>query len=98
MPRPVVLSEQDLPHQILVVDLAQRLEGVRDVHDAAEKFDHSEHVAESEVRVVSHPADPGVLLGAAPAALRDDYDAVVSLGRMGTACPCPHRKTTLSSG
>ncbi|WP_249336099.1 protein-tyrosine phosphatase family protein [Sinomonas gamaensis] len=34
---------------------------------------------------VAHPADSGVLLGAAPATSHDDYDAVVSLCRMGTA-------------
>jgi ADP-ribosylglycohydrolase len=50
-----------------------------------DRFDHSRYVSPSEVEVVAHPADTGVLLGAAPAISRDDYDAVVSLCRMGTA-------------
>lgn len=51
---------------------------------AAEHFDHSAYVAASATGVVPHPADPGVLLGAAPALTRDDYDAVVSLCRVGS--------------
>lgn len=52
---------------------------------AVERYDHSDWVAASAIDVVPHPADSGVLLGAAPAISRDDYDAVVSLCRMGTA-------------
>ncbi|GAA2199962.1 ADP-ribosylglycohydrolase family protein [Sinomonas flava] len=51
---------------------------------AAAHFDHSPYVPSSAIDVVEHPADPGVLLGAAPALQRDDYDAVVSLCRVGT--------------
>jgi ADP-ribosylglycohydrolase len=52
---------------------------------AAPSFDHSDYIAPSATDVVPHPADPGVLLGAAPALQRDDYDAVVSLCRVGAA-------------
>lgn len=52
---------------------------------AIEHFDHSAYVSRSATDVLRHPADPGVLLGAAPAVSRSDYDAVVSLCRMGTA-------------
>ncbi|MDQ0260449.1 ADP-ribosylglycohydrolase/predicted protein tyrosine phosphatase [Sinomonas atrocyanea] len=51
---------------------------------AAASFDHSDYVSPSATEVVEHPADPGVLLGAAPALRRDDYDAVVSLCRVGS--------------
>jgi ADP-ribosylglycohydrolase len=54
------------------------------VWPSVEKFDHSDYVSASVLEVVPHPADSGVLLGAAPATSRDDYDAVVSLCRMGT--------------
>ena len=50
-----------------------------------DRFDHSPYVSPSAIEVVTHPADPGVLLGAAAAVSRDDYDAVVSLRRMGIA-------------
>jgi ADP-ribosylglycohydrolase len=50
---------------------------------AAASFDHSDYVSPSATEVIEHPADPGVLLGAAPALQRDDYDAVVSLCRVG---------------
>lgn len=52
---------------------------------AVERYDYSDWVSAAATEVVAHPADPGVLLGAAPALQGDGYDAVVSLCRVGTA-------------
>ncbi|MGM0930079.1 MAG: ADP-ribosylglycohydrolase family protein [Actinomycetota bacterium] len=49
-----------------------------------EVFDNSGWISSARTEVVEHPLDPGVLLGGAPALARDDYDAVVSLSRVGT--------------
>ena len=49
-----------------------------------ERFDNSGYIADDQTGVVVHPLDDGVLLGGAPALSRDDYDAVVSLSRVGT--------------
>lgn len=49
-----------------------------------ERFDNSGYIADDQTDVVAHPLDDGVLLGGAPALARDDYDAVVSLSRVGT--------------
>ncbi|MDQ4489040.1 ADP-ribosylglycohydrolase family protein [Sinomonas sp. ASV486] len=52
---------------------------------AVKRYDYSDWVSASATDVVVHPADPGVLLGAAAALQGDGYDAVVSLCRVGTA-------------
>lgn len=49
-----------------------------------ERFDNSAFIDDDQTDVVPHPLDDGVLLGGAPALARDDYDAVVSLSRVGT--------------
>ncbi|QTG82580.1 ADP-ribosylglycohydrolase family protein [Arthrobacter crystallopoietes] len=48
-------------------------------------FDNSAFISAAKTAVVAHPLDDGVLLGGAPALSRTDYDAVVSLSRVGTA-------------
>ncbi|MGF9660526.1 ADP-ribosylglycohydrolase family protein [Arthrobacter crystallopoietes] len=48
-------------------------------------FDNSAYISPTRTDVVEHPLDSGVLLGGAPALSRTDYDAVVSLSRVGTA-------------
>jgi predicted protein tyrosine phosphatase len=47
-------------------------------------FDNSAFISASKTDVVAHPLDADVLLGGAPALSRTDYDAVVSLSRVGT--------------
>ncbi|EMY35401.1 ADP-ribosylation/crystallin J1 [Arthrobacter crystallopoietes BAB-32] len=48
-------------------------------------FDNSTYISPTRTDVVEHPLDSDVLLGGAPALSRNDYDAVVSLSRVGTA-------------
>lgn len=50
-----------------------------------ERFDNSAYISATRTDVVEHALDPCVLLGGAPALQRTEYDAIVSLSRVGTA-------------
>ncbi|MCG2620864.1 ADP-ribosylglycohydrolase family protein [Arthrobacter sp. I2-34] len=50
-----------------------------------EKFDNSAYISSTRTETIPHPLDSGVVLGGAPALAGKDYDAVVSLSRVGTA-------------
>lgn len=50
-----------------------------------EKFDNSAFINATRTQTFPHPLDSGVVLGGVPALATKDYDAVVSLSRVGTA-------------